>query len=261
MSSTDSRTERGSVANGAARRTSDSSSSTSQSSRAHIATICWASTSSGLAGTRSDSIAPARIRSTTTAVCTRSPRNLGKSTPRDTAPTWCPARPTRCRPLATLGGDSTWIDQVDGAHVDAELERAGGDDGRQPAGLELVLDQGPLLLAHRAVVGPGEDGRGAVAVPAWAISWAGVRAAGRRGRRGTRRVGGVGLPRSAAATASRSSQISLSRAVSRSASRRELANTRVERCVGDQVDDALLDVRPDRGAPLGPGGRPGRGRR
>ena len=39
---------------------------------------------------------------------------------------------------------------------------------------------------------------------------------------------------------------SLSRAVSRSASRRELANTMVERCCCDQVDDPLLDVRPDR---------------
>lgn len=29
---------------------------------------------------------------------------LGKDHPRDTAPTWCPARPTRCRPAATLGG-------------------------------------------------------------------------------------------------------------------------------------------------------------
>ena len=75
-------------AKGAARRTRASNSSTDQSSMAHIATMCWESTSSGLPGTRSDSIDPVRIRSTTTAVCTRSPRNFGNSTPRDTAPTW-----------------------------------------------------------------------------------------------------------------------------------------------------------------------------
>ncbi len=54
-----------------------------------------------------DSIWPDFIRSATTADCTRSPRNFGNSTPRLTAPTWWPARPTRCSPAATLGGDST----------------------------------------------------------------------------------------------------------------------------------------------------------
>ncbi|CAB4914452.1 unannotated protein [freshwater metagenome] len=56
-----------------------------------------------------DSIWPAFIRSATTADCTRSPRNFGNSTPRLTAPTWWPARPTRCSPAATFGGDSTWM--------------------------------------------------------------------------------------------------------------------------------------------------------
>ena len=51
---------------------------------------------------------PATIRSATTAHCTRSPRYFGRMTPRLTAPTWWPARPTRCSPLATHGGDSTW---------------------------------------------------------------------------------------------------------------------------------------------------------
>ncbi|CAM5309380.1 hypothetical protein SGRI78S_01034 [Streptomyces griseus subsp. griseus] len=57
---------------------------------------------------RSASMAPSRIRSVTTAACTRSPRYFGKTTPVETAPTWCPARPTRWRPEATEGGDSTW---------------------------------------------------------------------------------------------------------------------------------------------------------
>ena len=108
MSSTAVYADSGSPANGAARRTRASSSPTSQRSIAVMATSCWARTSSGLAGTRSASMAPSRIRSVTTADCTRSPRYLGKTTPEETAPTWWPARPTRCSPEATDGGDSTW---------------------------------------------------------------------------------------------------------------------------------------------------------
>ncbi len=40
------------------------------------------------------------------AQATRSPRYFGKMRPSLTAPTWCPARPMRCRPLATDGGAS-----------------------------------------------------------------------------------------------------------------------------------------------------------
>ena len=109
MSSTASRTGRVRLANGAARRTTWCRSSTDQSSSAVIATICWASTSSGLRGMLSCSIWPPRIRRATTAACTRSPWYLGKITPRLTSPTLCPARPVRCRPLATEGGDSTWM--------------------------------------------------------------------------------------------------------------------------------------------------------
>ena len=43
-------------------------------------------------------------------------------------------------------------DLVDGAHVDAELERRRGDDGRQLAGLETLLDGAPAVLRDRAVV-------------------------------------------------------------------------------------------------------------
>ena len=48
-------------------------------------------------------------------------------------------------------------DQVDRTHVDAELEAAGRDHAGQPAALEVVLDDRPLLLGHRAVVGPGDE--------------------------------------------------------------------------------------------------------
>ena len=54
-------------------------------------------------------MAPLRMRWTATAVCARSPRCLGNSTPRLTSPTWWPARPTRWSALATLGGLSIWM--------------------------------------------------------------------------------------------------------------------------------------------------------
>ncbi len=43
--------------------------------------------------------------------------------------------------------------QIDGAHIDAKLKRAGGHDARQPALLESGLDLQPLLPGDRAVVG------------------------------------------------------------------------------------------------------------
>ena len=43
--------------------------------------------------------------------------------------------------------------EVDRAHVDAELERRGGDEARDQAGLQQLLDLGPLLARERAVVG------------------------------------------------------------------------------------------------------------
>ncbi len=44
-------------------------------------------------------------------------------------------------------------DEVDGAHVDAELEAGRGDQRGEPAGLELLLDLDPLLAGDAAVVG------------------------------------------------------------------------------------------------------------
>jgi hypothetical protein len=42
--------------------------------------------------------------------------------------------------------------EVDGAHVDAELERRGRDQARDAAGLQVLLDLRPLLARDRAVV-------------------------------------------------------------------------------------------------------------
>ena len=104
-------------------------------------------------------------------------------------------------------------DEVDRAHVDAELEAAGGHHRRQATALEVVLDEGALLLADRAVVGLGDDRLGAQAR-------AGL------GHDLGRRLG-VLLEQSRPA---RVVAISLSRAVSRSLSRRELAKTMVLVC-------------------------------
>ncbi|GAB3872476.1 hypothetical protein GCM10027610_137970 [Dactylosporangium cerinum] len=56
-------------------------------------------------------------------------------------------------------------DEVDGAHVDAQLQAGGGDDGRQLAGLEGLLDVLALLAGDAAVVRAGHDRRRAVGGP------------------------------------------------------------------------------------------------
>ena len=42
--------------------------------------------------------------------------------------------------------------QVDGAHIDPELEARGGDEARDPPRLQVLLDDQPLLARERAVV-------------------------------------------------------------------------------------------------------------
>ncbi len=80
------------------------------------------------------------------------PRYFGISLPTLGAPTWWPARPIRCSPLATESGRLDLHDEVDRAHVDPELERGRRDDRAQPSRLERVLDLDPLLARERAVV-------------------------------------------------------------------------------------------------------------
>jgi hypothetical protein len=119
------------------------------------------------------------------------------------------------QPLATDGRRLDLDDEVDGTHVDAELEAAGGDDRGQPPVLR------PPRSARAAPCSPTRGGRAparrrARASPACAISCAGAT--------DPEPAGGQRL-----APRARSWAISLSRAHSRSASRRELANTIVER--------------------------------
>ena len=66
-------------------------------------------------------------------------------------------RPTD--PLQSLSHRARRLDldhQIDRAHVDPELERAGGYHRREPARLEVLLDQQALLLANRPVMGTGD---------------------------------------------------------------------------------------------------------
>ena len=53
-------------------------------------------------------------------------------------------------------------DEVDGAHVDAELQRRGRHEAGQLAGLQQLLDDGALLARERAVVGARD-------VDAWCV--------------------------------------------------------------------------------------------
>ncbi|HET9560894.1 MAG TPA: hypothetical protein VFP01_02190, partial [Propionibacteriaceae bacterium] len=63
-------------------------------------------------------------------------------------------------------------DDIDGAHIDPQLQRRRRHNARQLAHLEVVFDLGTLFLADRAVVRPGDDGAAAA-----------IAAAGRAGLR------------------------------------------------------------------------------
>ncbi len=161
---------------------------------------------------RSASIRPARIRSVTTADCTRSPRYLGKKTPVETAPTWWPARPTRCRPEATEGGDSTWTTSSTApmSMPSSRLEVATTAGSRPAFNSSSTRDRCSLETEPwwaRAMTGGAP-----LAAPEPPISSAGACASGK------------------AVPVARSWAISFSRLHRRSARRRELAKTMVERC-------------------------------
>src|SRR5205807_535067 len=142
-------------ANGYAPRTSSCRSSTAISSSAAIATICCASTSSGLRGITVSSIAPACIRSATTADSNRSARNFGKIRPFDVAWSSCPARPMResLREAAVVDEDdrgAMLLDEAQDLGIDRRPDRllrsfAPGSEQvgrlRVAAGLSHVLER------------------------------------------------------------------------------------------------------------------------
>jgi hypothetical protein len=71
-----------------------------------------------------------------------------------------PLQPTRDR-LGRLDLD----DEVDRAHVDPELQRRGGDEARDLALLQQLLDLDPLLARQAPMVSPGELFLGEVVQP------------------------------------------------------------------------------------------------
>ena len=62
------------------------------------------------------------------------------------------ARPMRCASRLAPFGAPTWIDEVDVAPVDAEVERRGGDDGAQCSRRHRRFDLAPLPAVERAVM-------------------------------------------------------------------------------------------------------------
>ena len=92
------------------------------------------------------------MRAVAAAQARRSPRYFGKQDPaRDLADRVARAAdPLHARRDRRRRLDLD--DQIDGAHVDAELERGRGDDRRELAALQPVLDLLPLLARDRAVV-------------------------------------------------------------------------------------------------------------
>ena len=133
-----------------------SSSSTVQRSMTVIATSCWARTSSGLRGMRVVSIAPSCIRRVTTAHSSRSPRYFGKITPLLGRADLVAGPADPLEAAGDAGRALDLDDEVDRAHVDAELEAGRRDERREPAGLELLLDLEALLAGDAAVVGADE---------------------------------------------------------------------------------------------------------
>ena len=55
--------------------------------------------------------------------------------------------------------------EVDGAHVDAQLERRRGDEARDLALLQELLHLDPLFARERAVVGAGQLALGQLVQP------------------------------------------------------------------------------------------------
>ena len=192
---------------------------------------------------------PSTMRSATTAHCTRSPRYFGMITPRLIGADLVAGAADALQPGGHRRRRLDLDDEVDGAHVDAELEAGRRDDGGQAARLERLLDLRALLARDRAVVGAG-DLDDAVAVGGGAVAPAGLArpptppwpgwAAGPRAKEAPKGltpdepVRPVDVERAPARArgcrSGRSVAISLSRLVSRSAVRRLLLNTMVERC-------------------------------
>ena len=140
-SSVASKALRGSVANGALRRTVSNQTSASSGSSAHAATVCWASTSSGLAGTRMVSIWPASIRCTRDRAADQVGAVLGEQHAAGDLADLMAGPADALQPAGHRRRRLDLDHQVDRAHVDAEFQAGGGDDRLEPPALEVVLDR------------------------------------------------------------------------------------------------------------------------
>ncbi|MDI2022714.1 hypothetical protein PJL18_03256 [Paenarthrobacter nicotinovorans] len=138
------------------------------------ATVCWARMSSGLVGMLSRSIWPLSIRSTVTLVCRRSARCLGNNTPSEISPTWWPARPTRCSPLATDGGDSTWITRSTAPMSMPSSKEDVATTQRSLPDLRSSSIMARWSLETEPWWARARTGSAPVVLPAWAIMCAGV---------------------------------------------------------------------------------------
>ncbi len=156
MPRTPSRTSRVSVSNGAARRTSSSSSSTVNRSPMVMATICWARTSSGLRGRMVCSIAPVVHALDDDRGLEQVAAVLGEDDALARLADLVPGAADALEAPRDGGRALDLDDEVDRAHVDAELEARRRDQGGEAAGLQLLLDLEALLPGDAAVVGAHE---------------------------------------------------------------------------------------------------------
>ena len=146
-----------SVSNGAARRTISSSSSTvNRSADRHRDQLLGEDVERVARQRSSARSTPSCMPFTTTAVSRRSPRYLGKITPLRRLADLVPGAADPLEAARDGGGALDLDHEVDGAHVDAELEAARRDEGGEAAGLELLLDLEALLPRDAAVVGADE---------------------------------------------------------------------------------------------------------
>ena len=164
----------------------------------------------------------------------------------DTAPTWWPARPTRCSPLATLRRRLDLDHQVDRAHVDAQLEASWWPP---PPAAGPALRSSSIRARCSLLTEPWWARASTGAAP---VDGAGlghhlrrVRPARRHGRRRSASPASGALP-----SPRRPAAPPRSRSAGRSAARPAGGSWRTPGSSGAsaiEVDDALLDVRPDRG--------------
>ena len=73
-----------------------------------------------------------------------------------TAPAWCPARPTRCRPLATDGGASIWTTRSIAPMSMPSSSDEVATSAANPAGFQQVFHLAAGFACQRSVMRPHE---------------------------------------------------------------------------------------------------------